>query len=89
MATLIRPATADSKELILKITPKIGKTFSTPELISLVGVDFTLIELMSGDSIVVMKCHEEKTLGKNVLASILSHRGIYGPAIIVEPQEID
>jgi hypothetical protein len=89
VATLIRPSTHSEKELILHITPARGELFSRAELISLIGVDYFPIELLSGDILLVQKCCEEKTLGKNSLASILSKRDIYGAAILTEPKEVD
>lgn len=88
MATLIRPATGSSKELILKISPKRGTIFTKPELYSFVGVDFVLVQLMSGDILLLTKSWEESS-SKNDLASILTRKSVYGTALIVETQEID
>lgn len=86
MATLIRPAKGLDRELILKITPKRGEVFTRPELFSFVGVDFNMIELMSGDLLLTEK---NQTGVRNLLGSKLSHREIFGTAIIAEKQEID
>lgn len=80
MATLSRPS-----GVTCRITPKRGEVFSRPELFSLVGVDFKIIELLSGDFLLV----EKTGIDYNSFASKLAHQSIKGTVILCEPGEID
>lgn len=90
MATLIRPATSRSKELICKIEPKRGRSFTRPEFIGMLGLDYSPIELPSGDILLVQKgFDQDESLGKNELGSLLTSRAIFGSSIICETGELD
>lgn len=80
MARLIRP---DGHIYVVK--PRHGSTFTRPELFSLVGFDFEIIELMSEDLLL----YEKNGVDINKFASRLAHKEIKGTAFLADPGEID
>lgn len=74
---------------VVRMKPFRSNFFRQGDLISLLETEPVFIPLLNDDIIVARHDFENQSLGRNDLASTLLNKPVHGPALIVEPQELE